>query len=53
MRFVHFSAAVVNVTHAHLYALSFTIGLVNARYVKIQLRDNDCLQLGTVEVWGY
>lgn len=26
---------------------------VNARYVKIQLRDTDCLQLGEVEVYGF
>src|SRR5210317_1022862 len=26
---------------------------VNARYVKIQLRDQDCLQLGEFKVYGY
>lgn len=32
---------------------TFPVGFANARYVKIELGDFDCLQLGEVEVWGF
>mmetsp|Transcript_27531 Transcript_27531/g.45154 ORF Transcript_27531/g.45154 Transcript_27531/m.45154 type:complete len:385 (-) Transcript_27531:31-1185(-) len=32
---------------------TFSTDYVNARYVKIQLRDTNCLQLGEVGIYGY
>lgn len=35
------------------FIIYHAIDYVSARYVKIQLRDEDCLQLGEVEIYGW
>lgn len=44
-----------SIFHSHSLYCHFETqtGFIDARYVKIQLRDQDCLQLGEVEVYGW